>query len=487
MKKIILTISAIFICAGMCSLSAKNAGVPAECEDVMLQAFYWDSYKTKTATDSKFGRTKWIDLLKDTAAINANFDVVWFPPSAGPTGCGVGYSAKQYGNQDSDWGTKSKLTELITALHKGNTKVLADVVLNHRGSGTTWCTFLTDYFGTYGTYTLTQKQIVSNDECFTNSSSNCYGAASSERGAYDTGDNFDGARDLDHQSTAVQNWAKAYTQWLLGSMKYDGFRYDMTLGFHGRYLSMYNEAAQPYMSVSELWHGIARQKQHLAECDSNTMIFDFQAKYSMKGIVTGSYGKLNANKTFEGFRKHGLERYSVTFIDNHDTFDRGGAYGDNQFTPSTDLSTATNKDYVLQASAYMLMMPGIPCVFYPHWASYKEEISELIAIRKRVGIHSESVVLEETSGQYQYSATVQGHRGRVIVRVGKNRSKDVPEGYELAAEGGEKGAYSVYVCMGALGVENPALKVKGTKFVRNGKLYIQVGEQVYDITGNKIQ
>ena len=77
------------------SVKAENAGVPAECEDVMLQAFYWDSYKTKTSTDSKFGRTKWIDLLKDTAAINANFDVVWFPPSAGPTGNGVGYSARQ--------------------------------------------------------------------------------------------------------------------------------------------------------------------------------------------------------------------------------------------------------------------------------------------------------------------------------------------------------------------------------------------------------
>ena len=94
---------------------------------------------------------------------------------------------------------------------------------------------------------------------------------------------------------------------------------------------------------------------------------------------------------------------------------------------------------------------------------------------------------QKTGGEPGSLAAVAENRGRVIVRVGKNRSQDVPEGYELAAEGGEKGAYSVYVCMGALGVENPALKVKGTKFVRNGKLYIQVGEQVYDITGNKIQ
>ena len=487
MKKVLLSILSVFVIAGASPLSARNAGVPAECEDVMLQAFYWDSYKTKTSTDSKFGRTKWIDLLKDTAAINANFDVVWLPPSAGPTGCGVGYSAKQYSNQDSDWGTKTTLGNLITALHKGNTKVLADVVLNHRGNYNSWCNFYQDNFGSYGTYQLTQQHICRNDECFTNKNSSCYNAASTDRGAYDTGDNFDGARDLDHTNEYVQNWSKAYTQWLLGSMKYDGFRYDMTLGFHGRYLKMYNEAAQPYMSVSELWSSIDRQKQHLEECEYNTMVFDFQMKYSLKGIVTGSYGKLNKNKTFEGLRKHGLERYSVTFIDNHDTFDRGTAYGNNQFSGS-DLSNSTTKDQILQASAYMLMMPGVPCVFYPHWASYKSEINELIAVRKRAGIHSESEVLEETSGQYQYSATVQGHRGRVIVRVGKYRSQTVPEGFELAVEGGDRGQYSVFIKMQSDDAENiPSGNVLCTKELRNGQLYIRVGENVYDILGNRVE
>ena len=486
MKKVLLSILSVFVIACASHLSARNAGVPAECEDVMLQAFYWDSYNGNAST-TKYGRTKWIDLLKDTAAINANFDVVWFPPSAGPTGCGVGYSARQYSNQESDWGTKTTLGNLITALHKGNTKVLADVVLNHRGNYNSWCNFYQDNFGSYGTYQLTQQHICRNDECFTNKNSSCYNAASTDRGANDTGDNFDGARDLDHTSEYVQNWSKAYTQWLLGSMKYDGFRYDMTLGFHGRYLKMYNEAAQPYMSVSELWSSMDRQKQHLEECEYNTMVFDFQMKYSLKGIVTGSYGKLNKNKTFEGLRKHGLERYSVTFIDNHDTFDRGTAYGNNQFSGS-DLSNSTTKDQILQASAYMLMMPGVPCVFYPYWTSYKDEINELIAVRKRAGVHSESEVLEETSGQYQYSATVQGHRGQVVVRVGKYRSQTVPEGFELAVEGGDRGQYSVFIKMQSDDVENiPSGNVLCTKELRNGQLYIRVGENVYDIFGNRVE
>ena len=89
MKKNILSALSVILCVGASvfapeaeGLKAENIGVPAECEDVMLQAFYWDSYKTQSGSDSKYGRTKWIDLLKDTAAINANFDLVWLPSSA---------------------------------------------------------------------------------------------------------------------------------------------------------------------------------------------------------------------------------------------------------------------------------------------------------------------------------------------------------------------------------------------------------------------
>jgi hypothetical protein len=138
----------------------------------------------------------------------------------------------------------------------------------------------------------------------------------------------------------------------------------------------------------------------------------------------------------------------------------------------------------------MLMLPGIPCVFYPHWASYKDEINELIAVRKRAGIHSESQVLEESSGQYQYSATVQGHRGKVIVRVGKYRSKTQPEGYELAVEGGDRGQYSVYIAMNPQGiddVESQEPRVKSEKFLEDGKLYIRRGEHVYDVLGRTIK
>lgn len=479
MKKTLLFVLSLFFLAYASALRAENIGVPAECEDVMLQAFYWDSY-----TATKYGRTKWIDLLKDTAAINANFDLVWFPPSA--MGGGVGYSHKQLSNQDSDWGTRNKLNELIAALHAGHTKVLADIVINHRGNKSNWCDFYADNFGSYGSFQLTQQHICRNDEGFTDSKSSCYNAATSERGAADTGSNFDGARDLDHKNTYVQDWAKAYVRWMINVMKYDGFRYDMTLGYAGSYLSMYNEASNPYLSVSELWDGIDRQVQHLQQTNYNTMIFDFPMKYQLNGIVEGSYGKLK-NPT-NSLRGKGYARYAVTFIDNHDTFERDG-YGNNQFGgQNCNLANATTKNRILQAHAYILMLPGVPCVFWPHWVSYKDEINAIIALRKKAGIHSESEVLNEATGQYKYEATIQGHRGQVVLRLGKNRSKDVPEGFELALEGGDNGDYTIFTQVG-MGVEevNGNASPATDKFIQDGRLFIRVGEQVFDAQGRLIK
>ncbi len=481
MKKIFLSILLIFFIAGASTLRAENIGVPAECEDVMLQAFYWDSYKTS----GKYGCTKWNYLLADTAAINANFDLVWFPPSAYSSG-GVGYYHKQLSNQASDWGPKDKLTQLIAALHAGNTKVIADIVINHRNDAGSWTNFMPDYFGSYGTFQLEQKHICYGDEAFTTKSSPAYN--SSTRGAADTGTNDGGCRDLDHSSEYVQNWAKAYVQWMIDVMKYDGFRYDMTRGYDGKYLKMYNEAANPYLSVSEFWESITNQVNHLKATDYNTMIFDFQLKYELgSAIVYNEYGRLKKSNT-NTFRGKGLERYAVTFIDNHDTFERSDNKSDEFYKYNADLSTAIVKNYILQANAYILMMPGVPCVFYPHWKSYREEINALIAIRKLAGIHSESKVTNESgdSTSKAYTATIAGHRANVILRLGQKRSTVAPEGYHLALEGGDNGYYTIFISNSEQGVEEVHEAVKGEKFIKDGKLYIRHGEQVFDILGNKI-
>lgn len=486
MKKSILTILAIIICASSGSMRAENIGVPAECEDVMLQAFYWDSYDLSKNT-TKYGCTRWLYLVKDSAVLGEYFDLVWLPPCSQSTG-GVGYYHVQLSNLTSDWGNRQGLNKLIASLHRRGTKVIGDIVINHRGSVNGWCSFASDNFGTYGSYQLTSKHVCTYDECFTDSRSDWYNKPLSSRGGADTGTNDGGCRDLDHSSEYVQNWAKAYTQWMRNTVQFDGFRYDMTRGYSGEYLKMYNEASNPYFSVSECWAGIDEVVAHLKATNYSTLEFDFPLKENIKtAFVNGSYTKLKKSNTGT-LSGRGLNRYAVTFIDNHDMFERPETDACNQEFPScnANLSDATVKNQILQANAYILMMPGVPCVFWPHWNRYTEEIKELIALRKRAGIHSESVVTEEKANPKTYSGTIQGHKYKVVLRLGRSRSKEVPAGYELALEGGDRGDYTIFIETGT-GVENVQRdKVQCTKVLRDGKLYIQVGEKTYDIMGREL-
>ena len=448
-----------------------KVAVPSEYEGVMLQAFYWDSYKNT----NKYGRTKWIDLMEDSVAIRDNFDLVWFPPSA--KGGGVGYSHQQLSNQNGDWGQRSSLEKLMAALHNGDTKVLADIVINHRANKSNWCDFYEDTFGEgYGSYQLTQKHICKGDECFTTSSSTCYGAADEDRGNPDTGTNFDGARDLDHTNPFVQEWAKAYTRWMLDVMKYDGFRYDMTLGFHGQYLSMYNLNSEPFFSVSECWESLDIIQSHLEDASFNTLAFDFPMKFKLNEWKGTSYSKL----VKPGLRSLGLSRFAVTFIDNHDTFNRD-SYGNNEFLgTNTDLNAKWKT--IIEANAYLLMMPGVPCVFYPHWVTFRDEINALIAIRKLVGIHSESEVLDETAAANSYSATIVGHNGTAILRMGSARSKEVPEGFKAAMHGS---TFDIYAT-NATPVAYTRTENVPTKIMENGTLYILRDGVRYTIDGRMV-
>lgn len=494
MKKIILTISVVILCACIGSLRAEtnapqddqptNIGVPAECEDVMLQAFYWDSYKL-----TKYGRTKWLDLMEDTAAIRDNFDLVWFPPASyaggdandGYAAGGVGYYHRQLSQMNSAWGNRIGLDKLIKALHRGGTKCLADIVINHRNNKSNWCDFFEDSFGTYGRFQFNESHICKGDECFTKSESTCYG--STNKGAADTGTNDAGCRDLDHSNEYVQNWAKAYVQWMLDKIGFDGFRYDMTRGYDGKYLSMYNEAANPYVSVSEFWmDNVSDQIAHLKAANYNTMIFDFPLKWAIgNAFKTGSYSGLK--NPANSLRGKGLSRYSVTFIDNHDTFERSDNQGGEFIRYNADLNSEEVKNKILQANAYILMMPGVPCVFWPHWRKYTSEINRMIAIRKAAGIHSESEVTDEDAAGYKYSATIQGHYGRVYLRLGKNRDTTQPANTYKAMEGSD---YTIYV-EGGQGVETVSDAKRGEKFMKNGQLYIRHGEKTYDAMGREVR
>ena len=473
-----------------------SGAVPAQCPDVMLQAFYYES-----TTDKGHGRTKWVDHLNGNNGSSAEeigqwFDLVWLPPMSKSEG-GMGYHPTNYGVLNGDWGTDTKLKQLITTLHQNGARVVADIVINHAGAQEGWCDFKSYTFGTYGTFTPDGSYICNTDEVNTSAPTTaCRGYATGNADdGYGNEANYASARDWDHKNTNVQNMFKAYLNWLRNEIKVDGFRYDYCKGFHHSHINDYNTAAKAYFSVMEYWDGnVETLKYHLNDAGKNTAAFDFNMKYNAfnDGIASENYCALKG----AGLPGAGYARYAVTFVDSHDTYQRGS---DSEFCGNGNSMTIC-KDKIKQCYAYMLSMPGVPCVFWPHWVTFKEQLKPLINARYKTGVHSESSVSDECGNGY-YKATITGTNGEIRLLLGPNSEyNSTPSGYTLAGKGTNYGVY--YKTTSARGdknterkdrtqgiedVESGVSKVKSEKFIENGQLYIRCGEQVFDIMGRLVK
>lgn len=443
------------------------AQAPTESEDVMLQAFYWDSQNV----------TGWTQLQTYATDIAKNFTLVWLPPSASAEGGGevggnnVGYHPRQWNNQTSCWGTAENLQSLISTLHADGVKVIADIVINHRAGDSDWGNFTADDFGAYGSYQLTAEHICSDDEMNTDASAGTwYGKAT---GAKDTGENWSGARDIDHTSEYVQADCKAYLSWLKGEYGYDGFRYDYVKGYAGEYVGLYNQATTPYLSVGEYWDSsYDKVAAWIDATGKQSMAFDFPMKYDAlnNGLAKSNYAKMawiEDNTTWRPagmIHHHNYNRYAVTFVDNHDSY-----RDDNKFT-----------GYVEQAYAFILSSPGIPCVFWPHWqSSSKKNIENMIAVRRAAGIHSESDVTVTAKDKYYESLAI-GHNGKLITRIGFASPRDVPEGYYLATNGNN---WWMYLSDNVAAIQQTT-DSRANIVIRSGKLTIQnpLAEQIVILT-----
>ena len=473
-----------------------DGAAPAQCPDVMLQGFYWDSYK-----DKGYGRTKWIDHLNAKNGTSATeigqwFDLVWLPPMSKATG-GTGYHPVNYGDLNSDWGTETKLKELINVFHTNGARVVADIVINHADAQQDWCNFGTYNFGEYGSFSPDPSWICKTDEMNTSSKAgSCKGKATgADDDGYGSEANYDASRDWDHTNPQVQAMFKAYLQWLRHDVNIDGFRYDYCKGFNNGHINDYNQVAKPYFSVMEFWDGnIETLQYHLGAAGWNTLVFDFNMKYNAfnEGIASDNYGKLK-NAGLPGV---GKARYSCTFVDSHDTFQRASA---SEFCGDGNSMTIC-QDKVVQCYAYMLSMPGVPCVFYPHWVTFKDQIKPLINARYKAGVHSESAVSDEAGDGY-YKATITGKNGEIRLLLGPNSGyNSTPSGYTLAGKGvnygvyykmtsarGDKDTERVPVTEGIEETTVDNQRPKAEKFVQNGQLFIRVAEKTYDAQGRLVK
>ena len=391
---------------------------------VMLQGFYWDSF-----TD-----TKWTNLASEAGELSDYFDLIWIPNSGkSASNPGMGYDPVYWfsPNHNSTFGTEAELRYMISLFKQFNTGIIADVVVNHRSGVSTWTDFPTEtYKGV--TYSWGPWAICSNDEVAN--------AAGQEKptGAPDTGDNFDGSRDLDHTNAKVQAGVEAYLDCLLNDLGYTGFRYDMVKGYAPKYTGIYNNSAKPRFSVGEYWDGsVDKVEKWIDGTGKQSAAFDFPLKYSINNAFKSSdFSKLAGTSVAPAglSRVDGYSRYAVTFIDNHDT--ARDEYGEGNTFPSQ------NQTQIVAANAYLLCSPGTPCVFLPHWKAYKEDLKKLIAIRKAVGVNNESAVnvLEATANRYV--AEVSGTNGKLVIKVG--RGSYSPSGYTTDDVVASNSIYSIW-------------------------------------------
>ena len=399
MKKIYFTFVALLATVNMFA-----QGWPANHSGVMLQGFYWDS----------FSDSKWTNLEAQALELGQYFNLVWIPQSANCGGKSMGYDDFYwFTNYNSSFGSEAELRSLIKSFKANGIGTIADVVINHRKNVSNWVDFPVEtYKGV--TYEMKSTDICANDdkgETKKWADANGYKLSSNN----DTGDDWGGMRDLDHNSTNVQTIVKAYLDMLLNDFGYAGFRYDMVKGYSGKFTGIYNDATKPTYSVGEYWDGnVSVVKNWLNATKVNEQItsaaFDFPIRYVVRDAIKANWSTV---KTDGLANDPAYKQYAITFVENHDT----------EYRSSSEQQDPIRKD-TLAANAYILASCGTPCVFYKHWIDCKQDIKAMINARQLAGItNTSNTTFNAYKGNGYNGIMTTGDKASLLAIMGPNANK----------------------------------------------------------------
>ena len=405
---------------------------------VMLQGFYWESYRHGDAKFPQYGNKKWYQIAKENAGAirEGRFDLIWLPPPSFAGGRSAGYNPKQYWKFDNSYGSLDQHRAMLEELLKNGIEPVADIVINHRDGETSWADFKNPDWGL--------KTICRSDEIFSSKDSPFKDTPEDQRGAEEerpkeytqhggTCYQYPSFRDLDHTNPDVRRDIFRYLL-SLKSLGYRGWRYDMVHGYHARRVMQYNQRTQPTFSVGEYdWsaHGEMRgwvwnTATTKDDLKTSSNVFDFTTMFTLKGNkgnYKAWYGYGNGLGIMgDNTDKQPWKQRAVTFLENHDTGYRTNEDGTPQQDHKSD-SFANNWE-VEQAYAYILTHPGVPCVYWKHYFDWgndlREKIKALINARKVAGVHSGSTLFTQNNAGYKnvYAARITGSKGDIYVRIG---------------------------------------------------------------------
>ncbi len=439
----------------MLYLISTSFATPPASQDIILQGFHWNS-------KNNGNHGQWYNLIAGKAndLKEAGVTIVWFPPPSKTPRYDLGehddinsangyvpmdyYDVGEYKQWVQDWwpnfskvwyqhsgtktlyGSKTELKSAISALHAKNIKVLADIVLNHRGPRQLnicdeWISWFDDQGKVESGKMLwgkasdcTPPEIISNDG----------------GGGVDDGESGF-PPNIAHSNPAVRAQIVEWMKWLKTNIGFDGWRYDYVKGFAAERIQEYNDSTKPNLSIGECW-----------DYNANTIIgwidrtntintkrsaaFDFPTKKTLTdNFGSENYGVLS---NLPGLMGRWPEN-AVTFLDNHDTH---APHADPYPFPDNRL---------LEGYAYLLTHPGIPCIFWQHFydisSTMHDKIKELAKIRKEAGITSTSSVNILRAENALYAAEIDG---KLIVKIGTRTwypSDANLTGYSIKAEYGD--------------------------------------------------
>lgn len=455
MRKLTVYLLAAMVGAGSISCAwAMREGS----SEILLQAFHW---RAKNADQ----HGAWYDLIASKAQdiAEAGITLVWFPPPSktmrsdldefGDWASANGYvpmdyydlgeyrqwvqdgwppnamDGKWYQHAGSEtlWGSRSELQNAIAILHGKGVKVIADIVLNHRGPRQlNRCGEAISWGDDLGRIESGRMVWGHYNDCDPQEIINGDGGA---------GGNDDGesgfSPNVAHQNLVVKSQLKEWLSWLKNPIGFDGWRYDYVKGFAPNNIRAYNDHTQPFWSVGEFWdydpnHIIGWINATHSDKARKSTAFDFPTKkiltdhfgshqYSVLASLPGLMGRWPAK--------------AVTFLDNHDTH------------PPHHNPYPFPDNRLLEGYAYILTHPGTPTIYWQHFydksPTIHDKIKELAQIRRQEGITNTSTVRILRAEQDLYAAEIDGN---IVTKIGPKGWQPADaglSGYSLRAEYGD--------------------------------------------------
>jgi len=438
---------------------------------VMLQGFYWESYRFgHTDKFPTMGSKHWYEMVQDKVPDidSAGFDLVWLPPPAYAGDLSAGYNPKQYFRLDNSYGSFDQHRSVVAALLTHGIEPIADIVINHRDGTTGWADFTNPDWGPWS--------ICQDDEAFSNPDSGITKFPVSQRGQceeqvdYRPGGTYayPSFRDIAHPDPRVRADIERYLL-SLKSLGYRGWRFDMVHGYAGKWIAVYNRVTKPTFSVGEYdWDKHSQQRGWIKATSVNSDaqgveilrgssdVFDFTTQFSLKLIDAGNYTSLYGFGNgigMVGDSSEGLpwKNRAVTFVENHDTGYRTNEDGTPE--PGHQFDSFANNWQVEQAYAQILTHPGVPCVYWKHFFEWgpdlQNKIKAIINARKIADITSGSEIdLQENAKNLGvYAARVVGRKGELYVRIGGSDQQWQPSasGYSDYREYAQGAGWKVWV------------------------------------------